>query len=54
MRDGVETGFYVCDYSAKPNLATAPILKALADGMRRLEKTLALERETIDRSAEGT
>lgn len=37
--------FYACDYPTKPNMTCAPLLENLQNGMRKLEQTLAEERE---------
>ena len=36
IRSAVQTGFYVCDYTTKPNMTCAPLLTYLRDGMQHL------------------
>lgn len=43
IRSGIQTSFYVCDYSTKPNMTCAPLLKHMAQGMQNLEATMKEE-----------
>ena len=36
IRSAVQTGFYVCDYTTKPNMTCAPLLTYLRYGMQHL------------------
>ena len=45
VRSGIQTAFYTCDYSTKPNMTCAPLLKHLAHGMDALEKQMRAEEE---------
>ena len=50
VRAGIQTGFYTCDYSAKPAMTCGPVLKRLAHGMAQLEARL--ETEAAERQAQ--
>ena len=50
IRAGIQTGFYTCDYSAKPAMTCGPVLKCLAHGMAQLEARL--EAEAAERQAQ--
>ena len=50
MRAGTQTGFYTCDYSAKPGMTCGPVLKHLSHGMALLEARL--EKEAAERQAQ--
>ena len=43
IRSGIQTSFYICDYSTKPNMTCAPLLKNMAHGMEQLDATLKEE-----------
>ncbi len=45
VRSGIQTAFYTCDYSTKPNMTCAPLLKHLAHGMDGLEQQMRVEAE---------
>ena len=40
IRSGVQTGFYVCDYTTKPNMTCAPLLAHLRDGIQHLSNQM--------------
>ena len=44
-RSSIQTAFYTCDYTTKPNMTCAPLLKCLGDGMEGLEATLKEEED---------
>ena len=46
IRSGVQTSFYICDYSTKPNMVCAPLLQNLATGMQALELELEESKNT--------
>ena len=50
IRAGIQTGFYTCDYSAKPAMTCGPVLQCLAHGMAQLEARL--EAEAAERQAQ--
>ena len=43
IRSGIQTPFYTCDYSTKPNMTCAPLLKHTTHGMEHLEATMKEE-----------
>jgi len=45
MKNTIQTTFYACDYSTKPNMTCAPLLVAVRDGIHRLEETMQQEEE---------
>ena len=40
MRSATQIGFYICDYSTKPNVTTGRVLQHMHRGMKRLESEL--------------
>ena len=42
-RSSIQTSFYTCDYSTKPNMTCGPMLKHMEEGMCRLEQQLRRE-----------
>ena len=49
VRAGIQTGFYTCNYSAKPSMTCGPVLKHMTHGMAQLEARL--ETEAAERQA---
>jgi hypothetical protein len=49
-RSSIQTAFYTCDYSTKPNMTCGPLLKHMEDGMRGLERQM--QRETHQQQLE--
>ena len=45
MKNSMQSMFYACDYSTKPNMTCAPLLVAVQQGIQRLEEWLHLEEE---------
>ena len=45
MKNSMQSMFYACDYSTKPNMTCAPLLVAVQQGIQRLEEYLRLEEE---------
>ena len=43
VRAAIQTGFYTCDYTTKPNATCAPLLHHLAGGMKALEQQMQNE-----------
>lgn len=43
VRAAIQTGFYTCDYTTKPNATCAPLLQHLAGGMKALEQQMQNE-----------
>ena len=56
MRSATQIGFYVCDYSTKPNVTTGRTLQFMHRGMQRLEAELQEKehvRKVLDMEASG-
>jgi hypothetical protein len=52
IRSGIQTAFYVCDYSTKPNMTCAPVLQHMAHGMAGLEAAMKEEKAKQDLEAQ--
>ena len=56
MRSATQIGFYICDYSTKPNVSTGRILQFMHRGMQRLEAELQEKdhvRQVLEMEAAG-
>ena len=56
MRSATQIGFYICDYSTKPNVTTGRVLQFMHRGMQRLETELQEKehvRQVLEMEAAG-